>query len=330
MNLTEERLQYLELLSQKFPSPAQVSTEIINLNAILGLPKGSEHFISDIHGEYRLFLHILKNASGSVRRKIFQCFTEEEMPPAEVDALATLIYYPEEKLALLKEENGPLSTEWYTATLLHLVQVCRKATSKYTRSKVRKAMPRDFAYIIDELLNYSEADEDDNRTTYVHNIVRNIIEVGSADAFIIAISELIQHAVIDKLHIVGDIFDRGNGAHKVMDALTQYNNVDIQWGNHDILWMAAALGQWASIANVLRNCIRYNNFDSLEDGYGINLRPLTQFALATYRDDPCTLFLPSHSKRETELKQRRENDDLTAKVHKAISCLLYTSPSPRD
>lgn len=323
MNLTEERLQYLELLSQKFPSPAQVSTEIINLNAILGLPKGSEHFISDIHGEYRLFLHILKNASGSVRRKIFQCFTEEEMPPAEVDALATLIYYPEEKLALLKEENGPLSTEWYTATLLHLVQVCRKATSKYTRSKVRKAMPRDFAYIIDELLNYSEADEDDNRTTYVHNIVRNIIEVGSADAFIIAISELIQHAVIDKLHIVGDIFDRGNGAHKVMDALTQYNNVDIQWGNHDILWMAAALGQWASIANVLRNCIRYNNFDSLEDGYGINLRPLTQFALATYRDDPCTLFLPSHSKRETELKQRRENDDLTAKVHKAISVIQF-------
>ena len=155
MNLTEERLQYLELLSQKFPSPAQVSTEIINLNAILGLPKGSEHFISDIHGEYHLFLHILKNASGSVRRKIFQCFTEEEMPPAEVDALATLIYYPEEKLALLKEENGPLSTEWYTATLLHLVQVCRKATSKYTRSKVRKAMPRDFAYIIDELLNLS-------------------------------------------------------------------------------------------------------------------------------------------------------------------------------
>ena len=242
MKLTEERLQYLELLSQKFPSPAQVSTEIINLNAILGLPKGTEHFISDIHGEYRFFMHILKNASGSVRRKIVQCFAEESMPQSEMDELATLIYYPKEKLALLKEEHGPLSECWYTTTLLHLVQVCRKATSKYTRSKVRKAMPRDFAYIIDELLNYSEADEDDNRTTYVHNIVRNIIEVGSADAFIIAISELIQHAVIDKLHIVGDVFDRGNGAHKVMDALMQYNNVDIQWGNHDILWMAAALG----------------------------------------------------------------------------------------
>ena len=284
MNLTEERLQYLELLSQKFPSPAQVSTEIINLNAILGLPKGTEHFISDIHGEYRLFLHILKNASGSVRRKIFQCFSEEEMSTAEMDELATLIYYPEEKLALLKEAHGSLNQVWYTTTLLHLVQVCRKATSKYTRSKVRKAMPHDFAYIIDELLNYSEADEDDNRTTYVHNIVHSIIEIGSADAFIIAISELIQHAVIDKLHIVGDVFDRGNGAHKVMDTLMEYNNVDIQWGNHDILWMAAAMGQWASIANVLRNCIRYNNFDSLEDGYGINLRPLTQFALETYRD----------------------------------------------
>ena len=323
MNLTEERLQYLELLSQKFPSPAQVSTEIINLNAILGLPKGTEHFISDIHGEYRLFLHILKNASGSVRRKIFQCFSEEEMSTAEMDELATLIYYPEEKLALLKEAHGSLNQVWYTTTLLHLVQVCRKATSKYTRSKVRKAMPHDFAYIIDELLNYSEADEDDNRTTYVHNIVHSIIEIGSADAFIIAISELIQHAVIDKLHIVGDVFDRGNGAHKVMDTLMEYNNVDIQWGNHDILWMAAAMGQWASIANVLRNCIRYNNFDSLEDGYGINLRPLTQFALETYRDDPCTLFLPSHSKRETELKQRRENDELTAKVHKAISVIQF-------
>ena len=168
MNLTDERLQYLELLSQKFPSPAQVSTEIINLNAILGLPKGTEHFISDIHGEYRLFLHILKNASGSVRRKIFQCFSEEEMSTAEMDELATLIYYPEEKLALLKEAHGSLNQVWYTTTLLHLVQVCRKATSKYTRSKVRKAMPHDFAYIIDELLNYSEADEDDNRTTYVH------------------------------------------------------------------------------------------------------------------------------------------------------------------
>ena len=207
MTFSEERLQYLELLSQKFPSPAQVSTEIINLNAILGLPKGSEHYISDIHGEYRFFMHILKNASGSVRRKITQCFTEQEMSAKEVDALATLIYYPEEKLALLKEEKGPLSESWYTATLLHLVQVCRKATSKYTRSKVRKAMPKDFSYIIDELLNYSEADEDDNRTTYVHNIVKSIIEIGSADAFIIAISELIQHAVIDKLHIVGDISD---------------------------------------------------------------------------------------------------------------------------
>ena len=175
-------------------------------------------------------MHILKNASGSVRRKITQCFTEQEMSAKEVDALATLIYYPEEKLALLKEENGPLSESWYTATLLHLVQVCRKATSKYTRSKVRKAMPKDFSYIIDELLNYSEADEDDNRTTYVHNIVKSIIEIGSADAFIIAISELIQHAVIDKLHIVGDIFDRGNGAHKVMDALTQRIEFFVEMG----------------------------------------------------------------------------------------------------
>ena len=323
MPFSKERQEYLELLSQKFPSAVKVSSEIINLKAILGLPKGSEHYISDIHGEYNLFMHILKNASGSVRRKISQCFSSEEMSDGEVNALATLIYYPEEKLAFIKEEKGPLPKEWYYDTLLQLIQVCRKATSKYTRSKVRKAMPRDFQYIIDELLNYSEADEDDNRTTYVHNIVNNIIDIGSADAFIIAISELIQHAVIDKLHIVGDIFDRGNGAHKVMEALTHYNNVDIQWGNHDILWMAAALGQWASIANVLRNCIRYNNFDSLEEGYGINLRPLTQFALEKYRDDPCTAFLPSHSKRETQLKQQRENDELTAKVHKAISVIQF-------
>ncbi len=323
MSFSPERLRYLELLSQKFPTPAKVASEIINLKTILALPKGSEHYISDIHGEYSLFMHILKNASGSVRRKIRQCFPSEEMSTAEANALATLIYYPEEKLALLKEENGALEHSWYYTTLMRLIQVCRKATSKYTRSKVRKAMPKDFSYIIDELLNYSEADEDDNRTSYVHNIVNNIIDIGSADAFIIAISELIQHMVIDKLHIVGDIFDRGNGAHKVMDALDQYKNVDIQWGNHDILWMAAALGQWASIANVLRNCIRYNNFDSLEEGYGINLRPLTQFALSTYRDDPCTAFLPSHSKRETELKQQRENDELTAKVHKAISVIQF-------
>lgn len=323
MEYSEEKIQFLELLSQKFPNTAKVNSEIINLKTILALPKGSEHYISDIHGEYNLFMHILKNASGSVRRKIRQCFSDEEMSEGEVNALATLIYYPEEKLALLKEENGPLSKEWYYDTLLQLVQVCRKATSKYTRSKVRKAMPADFSYIIDELLNYSEADEDDNRTTYVHNIVNNIIDIGSADAFIIAISELIQHMVIDKLHIVGDIFDRGNAAHKVMEALTQYNNVDIQWGNHDILWMAAALGQWASIANVLRNCIRYNNFDSLEEGYGINLRPLTQFALEMYRDDPCTAFLPSHSKRETSLKKQRENDEVTAKVHKAISVIQF-------
>lgn len=323
MAYSSEKLQYLELLSQKFPNARTVSTEIINLKAILGLPKGSEHFISDIHGEYRLLMHILKNASGSVRRKIRQCFAPDELSDEQVNALATLIYYPEEKLALLKEEGGQLTEEWYACTLLRLILICQKATSKYTRSKVRKSMPKDFSYIIDELLNYSEAEEDDNRAAYVHNIVHNIIQIGSADAFIIAISELIQHAVIDKLHIVGDVFDRGNGAHKVMDALAQYRNVDIQWGNHDILWMAAALGQWASIANVLRNCIRYNNFDSLEEGYGINLRPLTQFALEMYRDDPCTEFLPSHSKRETQLKQRRENDDLTAKVHKAISVIQF-------
>jgi fructose-1,6-bisphosphatase-3 len=320
LNLTEERLQYLELLSQKFPSPAQVSTEIINLNAILGLPKGTEHFISDIHGEYRLFLHILKNASGSVRRKIFQCFSEEEMSTAEMDELATLIYYPEEKLALLKEAHGSLNQVWYTTTLLHLVQVCRKATSKYTRSKVRKAMPHDFAYIIDELLNYSEADEDDNRTTYVHNIVHSIIEIGSADAFIIAISELIQHAVIDKLHIVGDVFDRGNGAHKVMDTLMEYNNVDIQWGNHDILWMGAAAGNLASIANVIRVSARYDNLDVLEDGYGINLLPLARFAMEVYENSPCKPYQP----KVMQNSGVTERDVLLmAQMHKAISVIQF-------
>ena len=281
MNLTEERLQYLELLSQKFPSPAQVSTEIINLNAILGLPKGSEHFISDIHGEYRLFLHILKNASGSVRRKIFQCFTEEEMPPAEVDALATLIYYPEEKLALLKEENGPLSTEWYTATLLHLVQVCRKATSKYTRSKVRKAMPRDFAYIIDELL-HTHPDENNYRIRYHERIIDSILETDSTDDFIRSLSALIKRLAVDHLHLVGDVFDRGGGAAKIMDRLMDYHSLDIQWGNHDILWMGAAAGEEACIISVLRNNLRYDNYEILENDYGISLRALVAFANKTY------------------------------------------------
>ena len=319
MNYPE--IRYLERLADLYPTIASASTEVINMEAILNLPKGTEHFLTDIHGEDEAFAHVLKNGSGSVRRKVNEVFGNT-LSHQDKRTLATLIYYPREKMdQILKVTED--KDEWFRITLYRLIEICKRAASKYTRSKVRKAMPHDFAYIIDELLNYSEADEDDNRTTYVHNIVHSIIEIGSADAFIIAISELIQHAVIDKLHIVGDVFDRGNGAHKVMDTLMEYNNVDIQWGNHDILWMAAAMGQWASIANVLRNCIRYNNFDSLEDGYGINLRPLTQFALETYRDDPCTLFLPSHSKRETELKQRRENDELTAKVHKAISVIQF-------
>ncbi|MBP1559227.1 MAG: fructose-1,6-bisphosphatase [Oscillospiraceae bacterium] len=315
-SVLQENRKFLELLSQKYPTIQAASTEIINLQAIMNLPKGTEHFLSDIHGEYEPFLHILKNASGVIKNKVDAIFgntiTEEERR-----RLATLIYYPEEKLALLKKQGGA-SDDWYRITLRRLMEVCQVAASKYTRSKVRKALPADFEYIIDELLHSNGSDH--NKDLYYEQIIRTIIEIDRADAFIVAMANLIQRLVIDHLHIIGDLFDRGPGAHILMDHLCGYHSVDIQWGNHDILWMGAAAGQEACIANVLTNCFKYNNFDTIEDGYGINVRPLATFAMETYGDDPCTCFRP---KNPGKVQLSDHDQAMAARIHKAIAVIQF-------
>ncbi len=309
-----ERVKYLRLLAREYPTVNEVSTELINLKAILCLPKGTEHFISDIHGESAAFVHMLKNASGVVREKIDNLFAET-VTLDERNKLATLIYYPVEKLELMHSE-GLVNNEWYRITLLRLVDVCRLSASKYTRSKVRKALPKGFEYIIDELLHAADTVD---KQRYNSEIVRSIIETNQADAFIIAISRLIQQLVIDRLHVVGDIFDRGPGAHAIMDALNCYHNVDIQWGNHDILWMGAAAGGDASIATTLINSLRYGNVDTIEDGYGISLSPLVTFALDVYAADPCERFYP----RVTDPTADQVNPELIAKMHKAMAVILF-------
>ena len=280
-------IRYLRLLARSFPTIADASTEIINLEAILNLPKGTEHFLSDLHGEDQAFRHVLKNASGAVKRKVNEIFGIS-MREAEKKELCTLIYYPEEKLELIKGQERDLE-DWYQVTLNQLVCVCRNVSSKYTRSKVRKALPREFSYIIQELLHESSVEP--NKSAYVDQIICTIISTGRADDFIIAICNLIQRLTIDLLHVIGDIYDRGPGAHLIMDTLCDYHNFDIQWGNHDVLWMGAASGNLGSIANVIRMCLRFGNLSTLEDGYGINLLPLATFAMETYGDDPCALFL---------------------------------------
>ena len=311
----EKTLRYLQLLSRNYPSIQSVCTEIISLRSIMSLPKGTEHFISDIHGEYEGFRHILRNASGSVRRKIDQAL-DEYIPSAERRELAALIYYPELKLKQLKKETV-LNREWYTLTLKQLVAVCRITTSKYTASKVRKMLPNDFENIITELM--TTGSKDFNKEEYYGQILDAIIDIGNADKFIIAICHLIQDSVIDKLHIVGDIYDRGESPHLVMDELEKQRNVDIQWGNHDILWMGAARGEPCCIANAVRICLRYNNYDFLENGYGINMIPLTLLALDVYADDPCACFQP---KTDTSGKFEH-NRDVIAKMHKAISIIQF-------
>lgn len=312
----QENRKFLELLSRQYPTIQAASTEVINLRAILNLPKGTEHFLSDIHGEYEPFLHILKNASGVIKNKVDAIFgntiTEEERR-----RLATLIYYPEEKLALLKKQGGA-SADWYRITLHRLMEVCQVAASKYTRSKVRKALPPDFEYIIDELLHSNGSDH--NKDRYYEQIIRTIIEIDRADAFIVAIANLIQRLVIDHLHIIGDVYDRGPGAHIILDHLCAYHSVDIQWGNHDMLWMGAAAGQEACIATVLANCLKYGNFDTLEDGYGINIRPLATFALETYGDDPCACFQP---KNPAQAKITDHDRAMAARIHKAIAVIQF-------
>lgn len=270
-------IKYLELLSRKYPTIQSACTEIINLNAILNLPKGTEHFLSDIHGEDEAFCHILNNASGVIREKVDRLF-EKTLSTKERTALCTLIYYPEQKLEELEKDD-----EWYKITLYRLIEICRLCASKYTRSKVRKALPKDFEYIIDELLHTSS--DDRNKQGYYEHIVSTIIDVGRADAFIIALAAVIKRLVVDRLHVVGDVYDRGPHADVILDKLMTHHAVDIQWGNHDALWMGAAAGSAACIACVLNISTRYSNIDFVETAYGINLRPLALFAQETYTDD---------------------------------------------
>lgn len=309
-------LHYLQLLSQSFPTIADASTEIINLEAIMNLPKGTEHFMADLHGESEAFLHILKNASGNIKRKVNELFGNN-IRESEKKELCTLIYYPEQKLELVKATETELD-DWYHITIHQLVKVARDVSSKYTRSKVRKSLPPDFAYIIEELLH--ERTEDNNKTAYVNVIVDTIITTGRADDFICALCFVIQRLSIDQLHLLGDIFDRGPGAHIIMDTLRQYNSWDIQWGNHDVLWMGACSGNKACICNVLRLSLRYANMATLEEGYGINLLPLATFAMEVYGEDPCLEFMP-------RLLKGQQMDEktllLTARMHKAITVLQF-------
>ncbi len=307
-------IRYLEWLAELYPTIGAASTEVINLEAIVNLPKGTEHFLTDIHGEYEAFSHVLKNGSGAVKRKIDDVFGNT-LSRQDKQSLATLIYYPREKMSrILQTEMNP--EDWYKITLYRLIEVSRRAASKYTRSKVRKALPKEFAYVLEELL--TEKAELTDKESYYDAIIQTIIRVGRAKQFIIALSELIQRLIVDHLHIVGDIYDRGPGPHIIMDKLMTYHSVDIQWGNHDVLWMGAAAGQAGCIANVIRICARYGNLDILEDGYGINMLPLATFALNTYADDPCTCF---------QLKGSNTYDasemEINQKMHKAISIIQF-------
>lgn len=282
----ETEIKLLRLLAREFNSIAAASTEIINLQSILNLPKGTEHFLTDIHGEYEQFNHVLKNGSGSVRRKIDEEFGNT-LSVRDKKSLATLIYYPKEKLEIIQQEEDNIE-DWYKITLHRLVQITRRVASKYTRSKVRKALPKEFSYVIEELI--TEKEEVQDKEEYYNAIIHTIIEIGSAPHFIIAMAKLIQRLVIDHLHIVGDIFDRGPGPHIILDTLMDYHSVDIQWGNHDIVWMGAAAGHWACIANVVRMAAKYGNLDTLEEGYGINLIPLVTFAMNTYGESDVSCF----------------------------------------
>ncbi|MCI5847792.1 MAG: fructose-1,6-bisphosphatase [Clostridiales bacterium] len=276
-----ERVKYLSLLAEQFSTFHELCMEIINLSGVLSLPKGTEHFMSDIHGEYEAFYHILNNCSGVVREKV-QLWLGDHLTQQGISELCTLIYYPSEKLRLLREA-GVTTDEWYRKTLTDLVYLARKLSSKYTRSKVRKAMPSDFAYILDELL-HAQTDEDDNQNQYHETILDTLLDIKNGNAFIIALSALIKRLAVDRLHVVGDIFDRGPRADSILDMLMEHHSVDIEWGNHDILWMGAASGSLCCIAAVVRNCLAYNNMQILENGYGIPLRPLTLFAEKLYPD----------------------------------------------
>lgn len=313
--MKKEELRYLQRLAELYPTIGKASTEIINLQSILNLPKGTEHFLSDVHGEYEAFSHVLRNGSGAVRKKIDDVFGHT-LSNNDKRSLATLIYYPKEKIEYVKRQEDDMEN-WYKITLYRLIEVCKTTASKYTRSKVRKALPADYAYVIEELI--TEKAEVLDKEAYYDAIVNTIIEIGRAENFIIALAELIQRLVVDHLHILGDIYDRGPGPHFIMDRLMEYHSLDIQWGNHDVVWMGAAAGQLACIATVIRNSIRYDNLDILEDGYGINMMPLAAFALETYRDDPCNVFeIKGNSSNYNALEK-----ELSRKMHKAISIIQF-------
>ena len=317
IQLVQDDIRYLQLLSNNFPNISSVSTEIINLEAILHLPKGTEHFLADIHGESEAFHHVLKNASGNIKRKVNEIFGTTLREQEKRD-LCTLIYYPEKKLEIVKAEDSNIN-DFYQITLNQLVKICQDVSSKYTRSKVRKCLPKEFAYIIEELLH--ESSEDLNKQGYFSVIINTIISTGRADDFIVAICNLIQRLAIDQLHILGDIFDRGSGAHLIMDTLCHYTNFDIQWGNHDVLWMGAAAGNLCCIANVIRLSLRYGNSQTLEDGYGINMVPLVTFALEHYADDQCKAFEPILFDEHHDITKKTQR--LIAQMHKAICIIQF-------
>lgn len=344
--MTDEK--YLHLLSEKFPNAQAVVTELVNLRAILSLPKGTEHFVSDLHGASMAFIHMIKNASGVVRKKVDEIYGES-IAEEEKRALCALIYYPDERIELIRKyyedptpaasvkgrvsdggyidlftlnsqiSNLPTLEEWYRRRLHQVVEVARAVTVKYSRSKVRRLLPQDYAYIISELLHESNLEQKD-RQTYYNAIIDAIIETGCAEQLIIAISYLIHGLTIDTLHIVGDIFDRGSGAAKILDVLSTVRDYDIQWGNHDIEWMGAMAGNFALLATVLRVSIRYANIETLEEGYGINLLPLANFAMTVYGDDPCSIWQTKDFDNNPRLTRSAQ---LMAKMHKAISIIQF-------
>lgn len=309
-------ITYLQLLSKSFPTAQSACSEIINLEAILNLPKGTEHFVTDLHGEYAAFDNVLRNGSGAIKEVVCQLF-HGELTDEEQKQLCTLIYYPEGKLERVESRGADLD-EWYKSTLARLIKVLQQVSSKYTRSKVRKALPRAYAYIIEELLQESKGGAV-NKESYLESIFESIVSTESAGNFVIAICNVIRRLTIDSLHVIGDIYDRGSGAHLIMDRLLGYHDFDIQWGNHDLVWMGAAAGSKVCIANVLRICFKYNNILTLEEGYGINLLPLATFAMETYKDDPCICFMPDSGEEEASAA----TTTLVARMHKAIAVIQF-------
>lgn len=316
-NFMDYDIDYLRLLSEQYPSIKSACAEIITLQSRQKLPKLTEHFMSDIHGEYESFLHILKNASGVIKDKITSIYGRT-LSERDREVLSTLIYYPEQKLDLIKR-SVPNIEDWYKITLYRLIEICRVVASKYTRAKIRELLPASFGDIIDELI-HANTDFGSDKEGYYNEAISTIVEMGQADAFIVDISKLIQNLAIGRLHIIGDIFDRGPRADIILDTLIHYHSVDIQWGNHDVEWMGAAAGSLACIANVLCISTKYSNFDCLEDGYGINMRPLTVFTLETYADDPCECFIPRNP---NKISISKHDENFWAKMHKAITIIRF-------